>query len=74
MESGATCVVDISYASRHDRELFPQTLIELECERGSAKLGADYSITVVRDILSCLPCVEHDSVALMVMVSREREG
>ena len=44
---GAACVVDMSYASRLERELFPQTLVHLEGSEGSATLGADYTLTVV---------------------------
>ena len=48
MDSGASCVVDISYASKLEKELFPQTLVRLEGAEGSAVLGADYELTVVR--------------------------
>jgi D-apiose dehydrogenase len=46
--AGATCVVDMSYASQLERELFPQTLVQLESREGSATLAADYEI-IVRD-------------------------
>ncbi len=48
MESGSSCVVDISYASKLEQELFPQTLVRLEGRDGSAVLGADYELTIVR--------------------------
>jgi predicted dehydrogenase len=44
---GAACVVDMSYAARLERELFPQTLVHLEGALGSATLGGDYALTVV---------------------------
>jgi D-apiose dehydrogenase len=47
--SGAASVVEISYFSKLERELFPQTLVHLEGDRGSATLGADFQITVVQD-------------------------
>lgn len=46
MESGAHVVVDMSYASKLERELFPQTLIELEGTAGSVCLGADYQLGI----------------------------
>jgi predicted dehydrogenase len=49
MASGATGLVEMSYASLLEEELFPQTLIDLEGEHGSAKLGADFRITVVTE-------------------------
>lgn len=47
MKSGGTCVVDVSYASRLEHEHFPQTLIQLEAERGSCRLDKDYCLTIV---------------------------
>jgi len=46
---GATCVVEASYASKLEKELFPQTLVHLEGSGGSATLGPDYELTVVED-------------------------
>jgi len=46
---GATCVVEASYASKLEKELFPQTLVHLEGLGGSATLGPDYELTVVED-------------------------
>ena len=43
---GATSVVDCSYATALPQELFPQTLIEIDGERGTLRLGADYVLTV----------------------------
>ncbi|SDR60871.1 Gfo/Idh/MocA family protein [Paraburkholderia tuberum] len=45
-ESGATSVVDCSYASRLPNELFPQTLIEVDGANGTLRLGADYRLTI----------------------------
>lgn len=39
-----TC--DMSYASRTERERFPQTFISVECERGSVELTTDYWLRV----------------------------
>lgn len=49
MSSGATCLVELSYASRLTEELFPQTMCQLEGTRGSATLGPHYELTVVKD-------------------------
>ena len=46
MRSGASCVVDISYASRLPEELFPQTLVHLEGREGSVSLGPNFELTV----------------------------
>lgn len=46
MASGATCIVDMSFASRLEQELFPQTLVHLEGTAGSATLGPHYAITI----------------------------
>ncbi len=47
MKSGATCVVEISYASQLEDELFPQTLISLEGDKGSIHLGPHFQVTHV---------------------------
>jgi predicted dehydrogenase len=49
MTTGATCVVEMSYASKLEEELFPQTLVHLEGAKGSAILGPRYRLTVVKD-------------------------
>ena len=46
MQSGAHVVAEMSYASRLEQEHFPQTLVALEGDRGSAVLSADYHITL----------------------------
>jgi predicted dehydrogenase len=48
MGSDATCVVEASYASKLEQELFPQTLVHLEGAEGSATLGPGYGLTVVQ--------------------------
>ena len=44
--SGATSVVDCSYASPRGQELFPQTLVEIDGSEGSLRLDAGYRLTV----------------------------
>lgn len=46
--SGATSIVDCSYATALALELFPQTLIEIDASEGTLRLGADYVLTVHR--------------------------
>jgi len=41
-----TCITDLSYASRLERERFPETFILVEGEHGSIELGPDYRISV----------------------------
>jgi len=43
-EQGATCIVDMCYASRPIEELFPQTLIHLEGDRGALKVGPHFQL------------------------------
>jgi D-apiose dehydrogenase len=43
---GVTSVVDCSYASMLEEELFPQTLIEIDGTQGSLRLGANYLLSV----------------------------
>ena len=45
-EGGATSVVDCSYATRRHEENFPQTLIEIDGEKGSLRLDAGYQLTL----------------------------
>jgi predicted dehydrogenase len=49
MQSGATCLGELSYASRVPDDPFPQTLIDLEGPLGTASLGRDFRITVVTE-------------------------
>jgi predicted dehydrogenase len=57
---GVTSVVDCSYATSLPKELFPQTLIEIDGSHGSLRLQADYKLTVHRRggdtlVTSCEP-------------------
>jgi predicted dehydrogenase len=44
--SGATSIVDCSYATRLEQEIFPQTLVEIDGDEGSVRLNADYELVV----------------------------
>jgi predicted dehydrogenase len=46
---GGSCVVELSFASRLEEELFPETLVQLEGERGSATLGPHYALAVASE-------------------------
>ncbi|MBI4663822.1 MAG: Gfo/Idh/MocA family oxidoreductase [Verrucomicrobia bacterium] len=47
MDSGATVLVEMAYAENHlEHEQFPETLIFVEGEKGSAELAPDYWIRV----------------------------
>ncbi|PZO78533.1 MAG: oxidoreductase [Mesorhizobium amorphae] len=48
-ENGATGIMDCSYATRLEEELFPQTLVEIDGSKGSIRLGAGYRMTVVSE-------------------------
>jgi predicted dehydrogenase len=45
-ENGATSIVDCSYSSRLEQELFPQTLVEIDGSDGSIRLSANYRLAV----------------------------
>lgn len=47
MKNGATCIVEVSYASHPEEELFPQTQLFLEGAYGSVTLGPHYQITLL---------------------------
>jgi D-apiose dehydrogenase len=47
---GLASIVDCSYASVLEKELFPQTLIEVDGTGGSLRLGADYVLKVTTKI------------------------
>ncbi|MBX3744856.1 MAG: Gfo/Idh/MocA family oxidoreductase [Verrucomicrobiae bacterium] len=46
MRSGATVVVNLSYASRLEHDCFPQTLVAIEGDLGAMELARDYWIRV----------------------------
>ncbi|MGE0132903.1 MAG: Gfo/Idh/MocA family protein [Blastocatellales bacterium] len=46
MESGATVVCEMSYASRLEYERFPETYVYIEGEQGFIELGPDYWVRV----------------------------
>ena len=45
-ESGASSVVDVSYATKLAVEPFPQTLVEIDGDKGSLRLAEGYGLTV----------------------------
>jgi D-apiose dehydrogenase len=50
---GLTSVVDCSYATQLEQELFPQTLLEVDCGHGTLRLGANYQLTVTAKGKTC---------------------
>jgi len=44
MKSGVVCEQEISFTSRLEREIFPQTLLLVEGSKGSVKIEADFII------------------------------
>jgi predicted dehydrogenase len=45
-DDGIASVVDCSYATQNEQELFPQTLLEIDGAKGTLRLGANYKLTV----------------------------
>ena len=46
LRDGVHCFAEMSYASRLEREVFPQTLLLIEGSEGSIRLGPDFAISV----------------------------
>jgi predicted dehydrogenase len=46
MKNGVVCVQEISFSSPLEKEVFPQTLLLIEGERGSIRLDADFEISI----------------------------
>jgi D-apiose dehydrogenase len=46
---GVASIVDCSYATQLEQELFPQTLLEIDGTQGSLRLGANYALSVTRN-------------------------
>ncbi|MCX2696565.1 MULTISPECIES: Gfo/Idh/MocA family protein [Ochrobactrum] len=46
-ENGATSIVDVSYATKLETDPFPETLIELDGEKGSIRLYHGYRLEVI---------------------------
>jgi predicted dehydrogenase len=49
-ETGTTVIGEMSYASRLERERFPETFMLIEGDRGSIELGPDYWVRVTTDL------------------------
>lgn len=45
-ESGMTSVVDCSYATQRSPETFPETLLEIDGDKGTLRLDAGYRLTI----------------------------
>lgn len=43
---GIASMIDCSYATQLEQELFPQTLLEVDGNKGTLRLGANYQLTV----------------------------
>ncbi len=49
MKNGVHCFAEMSYASRLEKEVFPQTLVLLEGRQGSIKLDTDFELKVTTE-------------------------
>lgn len=67
--SGASCVVDCSYAAAVEEDLFPQTLVQVECARGSIRVDAHFRVVTIRG-----GRVEHEDAAPAVRAWSEPPG
>jgi D-apiose dehydrogenase len=59
-EDSITSIVDCSYSTVFENELFPQTLVEVDGEQGTLRLTADYKLTTYNKIsgtkqIDCAP-------------------
>jgi len=48
MKNGVVCIQEISFSSPLEKELFPQTLLLIEGDRGSIRLDADFEIRITQ--------------------------
>ena len=46
MKNGVVCIQEISFSSPLEKEVFPQTLLLIEGDRGSIRLDADFEISI----------------------------
>lgn len=46
MNSGVVCIQQISFSSPLEKEIFPQTLLRIEGEKGSIRLDADFKLYI----------------------------
>jgi predicted dehydrogenase len=46
MKSGVVCIQEISFSSPLEKEIFPQTLLLIEGDRGSIRLDAGFEISI----------------------------
>ena len=46
MKSGVVCIQEISFSSALEKEVFPQTLLLIEGDKGSLRLDADFEISI----------------------------
>lgn len=66
-ESGATSIVDVSYATKLSREPFPETLIEIDGSEGTIRLTQGYQL----EVTSATGTMTHDvSPTLLSWASR----
>lgn len=49
MQSGATVICEMSYASKREHDRFPETYVQIEGDRGFLELGPDYWIRETTD-------------------------
>ncbi len=49
MKSGVTCIQEISFSSRLERDIFPQTLMLVEGSKGSIRLDADLILKITTE-------------------------
>lgn len=49
MQTGATVVCSLSYASRVEHDRFNETYLTVECDNGSIEIGPDYWVRVTTD-------------------------
>ena len=62
IREGATCIVDLSFATPTEHQTFPQTFVTLEGPQGVIHLGADYRLRLIRSgsmEVRTLPDPEH---------------
>jgi len=63
MKNGVVCIQEISFSSRLEKEVFPQTLLLVEGEKGSIRLDPDFEIVITTESGTISEVVEMEKYA-----------
>lgn len=58
MKNGVVCIQEISFSSPLEKEIFPQTLLIVEGDKGSIRLDADFHLAITSPEGNCYETIE----------------